>query len=130
MENSVLILLAEDEALIAIDVQDALEEAGFNVRHVVNGEDAILDLDNEDSVTHAVITDIQLGGTIDGWAVARHAREIMPHVPIVYMSGNCAHQHTVHGVPDSVMLQKPFASAQAITAISTLLNAMPPQQPE
>jgi hypothetical protein len=45
------------------------------------------------------------------------------------MSGDSAHEHTVQGVPDSVMLQKPFAPAQLITAIATLLNAVPPQQP-
>ena len=41
MELSLLILLAEDEALIALTLEGALEEAGFAVHHVVAGEDAL-----------------------------------------------------------------------------------------
>jgi DNA-binding response OmpR family regulator len=39
--QSPLILLAEDDALIAITLQDALEEASFAVHHVSDGEEAI-----------------------------------------------------------------------------------------
>ena len=128
MQQSVLILMAEDEALIAISLQDALEEAGFQIHHVTTGEEAIEALDEHR--VGGVITDIRLGSDVDGWSVARHARQLIPNVPILYMSGDSAHEHTVQGVPDSVILQKPFAHAQVITAISTLLNSVTPQQPE
>jgi CheY-like chemotaxis protein len=124
---SILILLAEDEALVAVSLQDALEDAGFTVRAVMSGEEAVSALDTSHADLGGVITDIRLGTDVDGWAVARHARELIPDIPIVYMSGDSAHEHTSHGVPLSIMLQKPFALAQVITAISTLLNAVPPQ---
>lgn len=38
------------------------------------------------------------------------------------MSGDSAHEWTAQGVPNSVMVSKPFVVAQIITAISTLLN--------
>lgn len=69
-----------------------------------------------------VITDIRLGSGPDGWEVARRAREINRHIPIIYMSGDSAHEHASKGVPQSLMLQKPFAPAQLVTAISSLLN--------
>lgn len=125
MQQSILILLAEDEELIAFSLQQDLTDAGFQVRHVSTGEQAIELLDQAKAEISGVITDIRLGLSVDGWAVARHAREFIPHIPIVYMSGDSAHEHTAYGVPDSIMLQKPFASAQVITAISTLLNAVP-----
>ena len=128
MEQSILILLAEDEALIAFSLQDALEEAAFAIRHVSTGDEAIQALDDGHAGFSGLITDIGLGNGVDGWAVARHARELTSNLPIVYMSGDSSHEHTVQGVPESVMLQKPFAPAQLIIAISTLLNAMP-QQP-
>jgi DNA-binding response OmpR family regulator len=127
MERSILILLAEDEALIALTLQDALEEAGFGVYYVSVGSDAIKALDEKNSEISGVITDIRLEGPVDGWAIGRHARQLTPHIAVVYMSGDSAQDHTVQGVPDSIMLQKPFAAAQVVTAISTLLNAMPPQ---
>ncbi|HET9428595.1 MAG TPA: response regulator [Allosphingosinicella sp.] len=128
MDPSIL-LLAEDEPLIALTLEDALEEAGFAVLHVKTAEDAIQAIDSRTSELSGVITDIKFGTRIDGWAIARHARELVPHIPIVYMSGDSAHDHTAQGVPDSIMIQKPFAAAQLITAVSTLLNALPPSQP-
>jgi bifunctional non-homologous end joining protein LigD len=35
----------------------------------------------------ALVADVNLGGTMDGWAVAKHAREIDPAFPIIYMTG-------------------------------------------
>lgn len=61
-------------------------------------------------------------GRFDGWEVARAAREIDHDFPVVYMSGMAADQWKVQGVPNSVMLQKPFAPAQLVTALSQLLN--------
>jgi len=127
VQSSLLILLTEDEALVSVSVQDALEDAGFSVRPVMSGEEAIAMLDAEHADFKGIITDIRVGSEIDGWEVARHARELIPDVPVVYMSGDSAHEHTSKGVPQSVMLQKPFALAQIITAISTLLNSATPQ---
>jgi two-component system cell cycle response regulator CpdR len=124
---SILILLAEDENLISLSVEVALEDAGFTVHQVASGAEAIEALDQRHDHLSGVITDIKLADKIDGWAVARHARELIENVPVVYMSGDSAHEHPIHGVPDSIMIEKPFANAQLITAISTLLNAVPPK---
>jgi len=71
----------------------------------------------------ALVTDISLRGKIDGWEVARQAREIDPEFPVVYISGGSAAEWPSKGVPNSVMVPKPFAPAQLVTAISNLLNA-------
>lgn len=128
MEPS-LILLAEDEALVALDLQDALNAAGFAVFHVFGGDDALAALKEHRAKLAGVITDVKFEQAVDGWELGRKARELLPHIPIVYISGDSAHEHTSQGVPGSVILQKPFASAQLVTAISALLNAVPPPQP-
>jgi CheY-like chemotaxis protein len=124
VEASVLILLVEDEHLIALSVQEALEVGGYAVRVEASGTDAILILDESSDQICALITDIRLGIGPDGWDLARHARELNPRLPIVYMSGDSSQGHSARGVPDSLMIQKPFAPAQIVTAISTLLNAV------
>ena len=63
---------------------------------------------------------------IDGWEVAQQAREIDPQFPVVYMSGASAADWPSKGVPKSIMLEKPFAPAQLLTAVSQLLNAGTP----
>jgi hypothetical protein len=45
------------------------------------------------------------------------------------MSGAHAEDWAVKGVPNSVMLAKPFAPAQLVTALAQLLNAAPPITP-
>ena len=60
------------------------------------------------------------------WDVAQHAREIDPHFPVVYMSGKDTEDWAPRGVPNSIMLEKPFAPAQLVTAVANLLNSGTP----
>jgi two-component system, cell cycle response regulator CpdR len=61
-----------------------------------------------------------------GVAVARCAREIDPVLPVIYMTGTHGEDWPSRGLPNSVLLTKPFAPAQLLTAISNLLNAASP----
>jgi DNA-binding response OmpR family regulator len=77
----------------------------------------------------ALVTDIRLRGKINGWEIAQKAREIDPEFPIVYMSGVSATEWSSKGVPNSIMLEKPFAPAQLVTAVANLLNSGTPTAP-
>jgi len=68
-----------------------------------------------------LIADINLGKGPDGWEVARRGRELIPDLPVLYISAHAATDWPSKGVPNSLIVSKPFASAQIITAISTLL---------
>ena len=59
------------------------------------------------------------------WDVARRAREKIPTLPVVYVTGDSAHEWAAQGVPNSVMISKPFVAAQIVNAVSTLLNGGP-----
>ena len=73
------------------------------------------------------MTNINLGhDKVDGWEIARHARELNPGFPVVYMSGDSAEDWSSKGVPNSIMLSKPFAPAQLVTAVAQLLNSGAP----
>jgi CheY-like chemotaxis protein len=122
MEKTSVLLLVEDEALIRDSMAAVLEDGGFTVVQADGGEAAISQLDGENDFS-GVITDIRMGAGTTGWEVARHARHAYPTIAIVYLSGDSAADWGSEGVPNSMMLQKPFASAQLLTAISTLLNA-------
>lgn len=117
-----VILVVEDEELLQSFVADALHDGGFDAVVASSGEEAVTLLEARDSQYRALVTDIDLKGEMDGWQVAQHAREIQPEFPIVYMSGAAAADWTSKGVPNSVMLSKPFAPAQLLTALANLLN--------
>lgn len=127
MENLPVILVVEDDQSIQSVVEEALREGGFETVIASSGERAIELLGASKGKFRALVTDIGLGrDKLSGWDVARHAREIDRDFPIVYMSGADADDWASQGVPHSIMLAKPFAPAQLVTAVSQLLNAGSP----
>ncbi|MFN3727723.1 MAG: response regulator [Allosphingosinicella sp.] len=119
----VLVLLVDDEPLILASAQDALEEGGYAIAAVDNGSDAVAFIDARVGELSCLVTDIRLGAGPDGWTVAHHARERKPDLPVVYMTGDSSHEWHSKGVPDSLILQKPYASAQLVSAVSSLIVA-------
>jgi DNA-binding response OmpR family regulator len=126
VEDLVVILVVEDDQLIQSVVEEALADGGFEVALASSGEQAVQLLDAANPKYRALLTDIGLGrGKMDGWAVGRHVRENNSDMPVVYMSGESAEDWASQGVPNSIMLAKPFAPAQLVTAVSELLNSVP-----
>jgi DNA-binding response OmpR family regulator len=131
MEDLAAIPIVEDDASIQAVVKEDLSDGGFTVVVASSGENATELLGALDAKFRALVTDIDLGrDKLDGWEVARRAREINPTFPVVYMSGSSAEDWASKGVPHSVMIAKPFAPAQLVTAVAQLLNAIPPVAPE
>jgi DNA-binding response OmpR family regulator len=123
-----LILLVEDEGLIALSIEEALVDAGFAVETADSGSDAMAAIDAGTHIFAGLITDIRLGDGPNGWAIARRLRELDPRIPVVYMTGDSAADHRSHGVTGSRLVQKPFATAQIVTAMAALLNLLPSQR--
>jgi CheY-like chemotaxis protein len=121
-----IILVVEDDQLIQSLVEETLSDGGFESAIAASGEEAVTLIKGHKGKYRALVTDINLRGKMDGWEVAQHAREIEPDFPVVYMSGAAAADWTSKGVPNSVMLAKPFAPAQLLTAVSNLLNSGTP----
>ena len=121
----IMVLVVEDDQLIQAMVEEALADGGFKSAITASGEEAI-SLLRDDTQYRAVVTDINLIGRLDGWEVARAARETDPTIPVIYMTGTHGEKWASMGVPNSVILAKPFAPAQLVTAISNLLNTVTP----
>jgi DNA-binding response OmpR family regulator len=117
-----MLLLVEDEAFVQDVLDTSLADAGFEIVVASSGAQALAELDLDATRFRAVITDIKLGAGQDGWVVGRRARELVPDMPVVYMSGNSGHEWASKGVPNSVMITKPFAPTQLITAVSALIT--------
>jgi DNA-binding response OmpR family regulator len=118
-----ILLLVEDEQALQSLLETALADEGFEVVIAGSGAKAIAELESHGADFKALITDIRLGSGPDGWEVGHRARQIVPGIPVVYMSGDSIHEWSAEGVPESIMLQKPFALAQLIAAVTSLMNA-------
>jgi DNA-binding response OmpR family regulator len=121
-----LILIIEDEYLAQKDVEAALADGGFATEAVFSGEEALPLLMGGVRNYRALVTDVRLGGDLSGWDVAKRIREKEPAFPVVYLTAEAADQWASHGVPNSILITKPFAPAQLATAVSNLLNTGSP----
>ena len=84
--DSKIILLVEDEFLIALSTKDDLENLGYNIVVANSGEEAI-DIFNSHGKINLIIMDIDLGDGIDGTETA----EIIlnkQNIPIIFMSSH------------------------------------------
>lgn len=117
-----VILYVEDDGVVRLSLASALEEAGFVVREVDDGRQALAVLDAEGAEVRGLITDVNLGSEPDGWEIARLAREREAALPVVYVSGESQEAWAAKGVPNSVMIAKPFVPTQVVVALSMLLN--------
>jgi len=122
LEELLVILVVEDDQPIQSLAEDALTDAGFEPAIAASGEEAVTLLQGNKGKYRALVIDINLRGRIDGWEVAKRAREIDSEFPVIYVTGASADQWGSRGVPNSVLMTKPFAPSQLVTAISQLLN--------
>src|SRR4051794_25345229 len=125
MANLLQVMVVEDDQSIQSIVEEALSDSGFEPAIASSGEEALTLLSA--SKYRALVIDIKLGNDrIGGWDVARRARATNPVLPVVYITAASAHEWAVQGVPNSIVLTKPFAPAQLVTAVSQLLTGVPP----
>jgi CheY-like chemotaxis protein len=100
------VLFVEDEFLISEWVAQSLSEQGFSVQAVSNAADALRALSSDP--VDVLFTDINLPGEMDGAALARRAREMQPHLPVVYASARANMLNPADRVPGSSFVPKPY----------------------
>ena len=129
MQSLPIILVVEDEEPLQEIVYGALKEGGFDVTTVASGQEAVAMIESGVVQYSALVTDVNLKGPMKGWDIARLVRQIDPAFPVVYITGAAADDWASKGVPNSILLTKPFAPAQSVTAVSQLLNTGSPTSP-
>ncbi len=85
-EPRLVILVVEDEPLVRLFLSDFLDEAGFKVIEAVDADEAMTILQARPDI-QAIISDIEMPGSMDGLALARTVQERWPGVGIVITSG-------------------------------------------
>jgi DNA-binding response OmpR family regulator len=106
-----VVLVVEDENLLRLDIASYLEDAGFVVIEASTGEAAIA-LRNSGTSIDMVITDINLGGSVSGWDVAECFRAVLPHIPVLYTSGETIDRSRC--VFGSAVLVKPYRNSDVL----------------
>jgi len=118
------VLLAEDEALVRMMAADVLrEEGGFKVVEVVNGDEALTVLEATADV-RALVTDVEMPGSLDGFTLSRVVRQAWPHIGIVVTSGRMPPRP--NDLPSGALfIPKPYRPADLVAAVRAVLPADP-----
>ncbi len=115
------VLFVEDEFLISEWVAQSLSEQGFAVLTVTNAADALAHLASVP--VDVLFTDVNLPGGMDGAALARRAREMRPHLPVVYTSARATMLKQDARVPGSSVVPKPYEPAFVGRLLAAALRA-------
>jgi len=86
------VLVVEDDGLIRMDLIDVLVDAGFEVLEAANADEALLVLERQDGVM-ALLTDIDMPGSMNGVGLAKVSAERWPQCRIVVISGRYSPEH-------------------------------------
>jgi len=115
------ILLAEDDDIMRITVQDRLGKHNWHVDSVQNGNEAADRLKKENY--HLVISDIRMPG-FDGWELLKFVRQYSPYTDIIMMTAfgsvDDAIESLKKGAADYIL--KPFNMDDLIIRVSRILE--------
>jgi len=112
------VLVVEDEPDLRELLVEHLIDAGFDVVDTDIGHAAMSIIDSGRPID-VLFTDIRLPGSLDGWQIAQHARDIYPDVHVIYASaysGDFAAQ-----LPNSLYVKKPYSPLAIVVEIKQRL---------
>jgi DNA-binding NtrC family response regulator len=115
------VILVDDEHEILEIGAAALRGAGYEVLPAISGDVALI-LIEQGLPFELLITDIVMPGTLDGFALARKARDLRPGIKVIYSTGfSGAASIRSRGAPYGDMLVKPWRVDDLVNAVRLAL---------
>ncbi len=116
-----VLLVVEDDFLVRLTLVDALSDDGFAVIEAADAAEALQLVATRPDI-RAMLTDINLPGGADGFALARAVRVLRPALPVVYASGRYSSLNLDKAVEGSRFLAKPFTPSLAAAVLRDLMR--------
>jgi len=125
--DKIHVLVVEDEFFIAEWVAESLSDLGFAVDVVSNARDALQRLAS--AAVDVLFTDINLPGGMDGAALAKQARQLLPRLPVIYASARVPTLEPEARVRGGVFVRKPYEPEMVGRLISEVMRPIPAAVP-
>lgn len=115
------ILVVEDDAIIARDLCEALESAGFLTEHCADGMDAAFRGDTEDY--DLIVLDLGLPG-LDGLSILKQWRAAGRDMPVLILTARGSWSERVEGIEAGAddYLPKPFRMEELVARARALIR--------
>jgi DNA-binding response OmpR family regulator len=117
------ILVVEDETHLAEGLRFNLEQEGYSVQVVGDGEEALERLLKNEEFFDALVLDVMLPGK-DGFTVAHALRAARNYIPLLMLTARARPEDVLHGFESGAddYLPKPFNLSILIARVGSLLR--------
>ncbi len=121
MNETINILLAEDERTLAMIIKDTLDGQGFDVTIASDGEEALRLYGT--CKPDVLVADVMMP-RLDGYELVRRIRKTDRQTPVIFLTARSAVGDVVHGFEMGAndYLKKPFGMQELIVRIKALLG--------
>jgi CheY-like chemotaxis protein len=117
--NGIAVLVVDDEPFLRLDLAEILRQAGFQVEEASNSDEALTKLNGGSYPLRALVTDVQMPGTMNGYGLAKLVHKRFPQAAIVVISG--AVRPSLGEMPsNTIFLAKPVIPEHLVCAIRAL----------
>jgi CheY-like chemotaxis protein len=116
------VLVVEDDPSVSELMEEALRGLGLEPSCVGTDLEAYSILPIQPPF-RALVVDVNLGQGTTGFDVARFARQVIPEIPVVYVTGAVTEDSfRAFGVPGSIFIAKPFLPGELTEALRSLVS--------
>ena len=115
------ILVIEPDILVRMIIADYLRGCGYKVIEAVTADDVATVLGTQQKID-LVFAEVQLGGSMDGFGLARWVREKHPGVDVILASGIAKAAEQAADLCDEGPLEKPYHPREVVRRINILLE--------
>jgi len=101
------VLVVDDEVLVRLVIADYLRECGYHVIEASTGDEARAVIEAEHHID-VVFTEVQMPGTLDGFALAQWVRRQRPGTKVILTSGGVKAEAAQQLCEEAPLMAKPY----------------------
>jgi CheY-like chemotaxis protein len=119
------VLVVEDEVLLRLVIAEYLRDCGYRVIEAADADEAVLVLKHPDLVVDVLFSDIEMPGSMDGFALAQWTRSTRPGLEVVLTGTVPRAVNAAANLCEEGPLPKPYEPQSVHDRIRRLLAARP-----
>jgi CheY-like chemotaxis protein len=122
------VLVVEDEVLLRLVIAEYLRNCGYRVIEAADADEAVLVLKQPDLVVDVLFSDIEMPGSMDGFALAQWSRSNRPGLEVILTGTVPRAVNAAANLCEEGPLPKSYEPQSVHDRIRRLLAARPPKK--
>lgn len=117
------VLVVEDEVFIRMVISDYLRKCGYRVIEAANADEALVLLQHPEVVVDVLFSDIEMPGSMDGFALSQWLRKNRPGVDVILTGTIPRAAEAASELCESSHLPKPYEPQVVVDRIKRMIAA-------